>query len=84
MTDLEPIEPPTTSVRHNPLYSFENPSSTPCGTPKGKNDSVTMVHPKEVLHRLEEQVHDNQRIFEAMYAKGKESQQNENFDYTSL
>ena len=43
-----------------------------------------MVHPKEVLRRLEEQARDNRRIFEAMYAKGKESQQNENFDYTSL
>ena len=43
-----------------------------------------MVHPEEVLHCLEEQTHDNRRIFEAMYAKGKESQQNENFNYTSL
>ena len=84
MIDPEPIKPPATSIRHNPLYNFENPSGTPNGTPKGKNNSVTMVHPEEVLHHLKEQVCDNQRIFEAMYAKGKESQQNENFDYTSL
>ena len=84
MTDPEPIQPPATSVRHNQLYSFENPSGTPCETPKGENDSATMVHPEEVLRHLEEQAHDNRRIFEAMYAKGKESQQNENFDYTSL
>ena len=83
-TDPEPIVPLANSVRHNPLYSFENPSGTPCGTPKGLNDSVTMVHPEEVLRRLEEKAHDNRRIFKAMYAKGKESQQNEKFDYTSL
>ena len=83
-TDPKPIKPPATSVRHNPLYSFENPYGTPCGTPKDENSSVIMVHPKEVLRHLEEQACDNRRIFEAMYARGKEPQQTENFNYTSL
>ena len=59
MTDQEPIKPLATSVRHNPLYSFENPSVTPCGTLKGENGSVTMVHPEEVLRLLEEKTCDN-------------------------
>ena len=57
--DLETIKPPATSVRHNQLYSFENPSGTLCRTPKGQNDLVTMVHPEEVLRRSEEQARDN-------------------------
>ena len=84
MTDPKPIEPQETSVRHNPLYNFENPSDTPCGTPKGENGLVTMVNPEEVLRRLEEQACDNQRIFKYMYARGKEPQQTTNFNYTSL
>ena len=49
------------NVRHNPLYSFENPFGTPSKTPKGENGLVTMVHPDKIKHFLEEQAHENQK-----------------------
>ncbi len=80
--DPEHIQMQTANIRHNPLYSFENPFGTPCETPKGENSLVPMVHLDEVQHYLEEKVHKNQRIIEAMCAREKEHQQVEYSNHT--
>ena len=63
-----------TTIRHNSLYSFENPFSTPSKTPKDTNGIVTMVHPDEIKHCLEEQAQENQKTLEAIYAMERENQ----------
>ena len=54
------------NVRHNPLYSFENPFGTPFEMPKDMNGVVIMVHLDEIKHFLEEQAHETQKTLEAI------------------
>ena len=62
------------NVRHNPLYSFENPFGTPSETSNDTSGIVTMVHPNEIKCCLEEQTRETQRTLDAIYATERENQ----------
>ena len=66
--NLESVQTQTVNVRHNPLYSFENPFGTPSKTSNDTSNIVNMVHPNEIKRRLEEQARETQRTLDAIYA----------------
>ena len=72
--NLKSAQTQMANIRHNLLYSFENPFVTPFETPEGQNSLITMVHPDEIRRCLEEQVCENQKNSEEIYAMEKENQ----------
>ena len=60
------------NVQHNPLYSFENPFGTPSKTPNDTSGIVTMVHPNEIKHHLEEETCETQRTLDVIYTMERE------------
>ena len=72
--NLESVQTQTVNVRHNPLYSFENPFGTPSKTSNDTSNIVNMVHPNEIKRRLGEQARETQRTLDAIYATERENQ----------
>ena len=67
-------QPQMANVWHNPFYSFKNPFGTPFEAPNDTSSIVTMVHPDEIKHCLEEQARETQKTLDAIYAMERENQ----------